>query len=89
MVDRREHEAETGLRQALRHLRRLQGTVQYTLATAHNDTGGVGNFLLDKQLMTVDNSTSSRFADRVYVSWTRFLFNPITGRYTLNPAVRI
>jgi len=40
--------------------------------TAHNDTSGAGDFLLDKQLMTVDNSKSSRFADRVYFTWTTF-----------------
>jgi hypothetical protein len=38
----------------------------------HNDTAGAGNFLLDKQLMTVDNHPGSRFADRIYVSWTTF-----------------
>jgi hypothetical protein len=38
----------------------------------HDDTAGVGDFLLDKQLMTVDNHTGSPFRDRVYVSWTTF-----------------
>ena len=38
----------------------------------HDDTAGAGDFLLDKQLMTVDNHPGSRFADRVYVSWTTF-----------------
>jgi hypothetical protein len=38
----------------------------------HNDTAGAGDFLLDKQLMTVDNHLSSRFRDRVYVTWTTF-----------------
>jgi hypothetical protein len=28
---------------------------------------------------------SSPFRDRVYVSWTRFLFNPITGAYVQSP----
>jgi hypothetical protein len=40
--------------------------------TAHNDTAGAGNFLLDKQLLTVDNHPGSRFADRIYVTWTTF-----------------
>jgi hypothetical protein len=40
--------------------------------TTHNDTAGAGNFLLDKQLLTVDNHPGSRFADRVYVTWTTF-----------------
>jgi hypothetical protein len=38
----------------------------------HNDTAGVGDFLLDKQLLTVDDHPGSRFADRVYVTWTTF-----------------
>jgi hypothetical protein len=38
----------------------------------HNDTAGAGNFLLDKQLITVDNHAGSPFADRVYVTWTTF-----------------
>jgi hypothetical protein len=37
-----------------------------------NDTAGAGNALLDKQLLTVDNNKGSKFADRVYVSWTTF-----------------
>jgi hypothetical protein len=37
-----------------------------------DDTAGSGSSLLDKQLLTVDASTSSRFRDRVYVSWTTF-----------------
>ncbi|WP_284740314.1 sialidase family protein [Amycolatopsis sp. RTGN1] len=38
----------------------------------HDDTAGAGNFLLDKQLLTVDNNPRSPFRDRVYVSWTTF-----------------
>jgi hypothetical protein len=38
----------------------------------HNDVAGAGNFLLDKQLLTVDNSRTSAFRDRVYVTWTTF-----------------
>jgi hypothetical protein len=40
--------------------------------TTHNDTAGAGTFLLDKQLLTVDNHPGSRFADRIYVTWTTF-----------------
>ncbi|WP_245805081.1 sialidase family protein [Amycolatopsis australiensis] len=39
---------------------------------AHDDTAGAGNFLLDKQLLTVDANPRSPFRDRVYVSWTTF-----------------
>ncbi|MEC3981957.1 sialidase family protein [Amycolatopsis sp. H20-H5] len=38
----------------------------------HNDTAGAGNFLLDKQLLTVDNNVRSPYRDRVYLSWTTF-----------------
>jgi hypothetical protein len=38
----------------------------------HNDLAGAGNFLLDKQLLTVDDGMSSPFRDRVYVTWTTF-----------------
>lgn len=40
--------------------------------TEHNDVVGAGDFLLDKQLMTVDNHVGSPFQDRVYVTWTQF-----------------
>ena len=38
----------------------------------HNDVAGAGNFLNDKPLMTVDDSTSSAYRDRIYVTWTVF-----------------
>ncbi len=38
----------------------------------HNDIAGAGNVLIDKAEMTVDNHPGSRFADRIYVSWTTF-----------------
>jgi hypothetical protein len=38
----------------------------------HDDTAGAGDFLLDKQLMTVDNHPGSKFVDRVYMTWTTF-----------------
>jgi len=38
----------------------------------HDDTAGAGDFLLDKQLMTVDSHMQSPFRDRVYVTWTTF-----------------
>jgi hypothetical protein len=37
-----------------------------------NDVAGTGATLLDKQLMTVDNTVGSPFQDRVYVTWTDF-----------------
>lgn len=41
-------------------------------AAEHSDLPGAGDFLLDKQLMTVDHYTASPFRDRVYVTWTTF-----------------
>ena len=38
----------------------------------HNDVAGAGNFLLDKPLMAVDDSTTSPFRDRIYVAYTAF-----------------
>ena len=41
--------------------------------------------LNDKEWIAVDSHVGSPFQDRVYVSWTRFLFNPHTGRYVQSP----
>jgi hypothetical protein len=38
----------------------------------NDDTAGTGAFFEDKQYMTVDNSSTSRFRDRIYVTWTEF-----------------
>jgi hypothetical protein len=39
----------------------------------------------DKEWIAADWHASSAFRDRVYVSWTRFLFNPIKGSYVQSP----
>ncbi len=41
--------------------------------------------LNDKEWIGVDTHAGSPFLDRVYVSWTRFLFNPHNGRYVQGP----
>jgi hypothetical protein len=41
--------------------------------------------LNDKEWIGVDSHAGSPFQDRVYVSWTRFVFNPINGRYVQSP----
>ena len=41
--------------------------------------------LNDKPWVAVDSHASSAFRDRVYVSWTRFIFNPHNGRYVQSP----
>jgi hypothetical protein len=39
----------------------------------------------DKEWIAADAHASSRFRDRVYVSWTRFIFNPANGHYVQSP----
>ena len=41
--------------------------------------------LNDKEWIAADWHASSPYRDRVYVSWTRFLFNPHNGRYVQSP----
>jgi len=41
--------------------------------------------LNDKEWIAVDRNVASPFLDRVYVSWTRFLFNAKNGSYTQSP----
>jgi hypothetical protein len=40
--------------------------------TLNQDTAGAGAILEDKQYLTVDNSVTSPFRDRLYVTWTEF-----------------
>ncbi len=41
----------------------------------------------DKEWIGVDSHSSSPFQGRVYLSWTRFIFNPQNGRYVHSPIV--
>ncbi len=41
--------------------------------------------LNDKEWIAADWHVSSPFRDRVYVSWTRFIFNPHNGSYVQSP----
>ena len=41
--------------------------------------------LNDKEWIAVDSHSGSPFQDRVYVSWTRFIFNPRNGNYVQSP----
>jgi hypothetical protein len=65
-----------------------------TFDSAGNLTWGAPTFinattapstLNDKPWIAVDSHPSSPFHDRVYVSWTRFIFNPQNGRYVQSP----
>ena len=39
----------------------------------------------DKEWIAVDHNASSPFRDRIYVTWTRFIFNPSKGSYVQSP----
>jgi hypothetical protein len=39
----------------------------------------------DKEWIAADSNPLSPFRDRVYVSWTRFIFNPYNGAYVQSP----
>ena len=39
----------------------------------------------DKEWIAADANKGSRFRDRVYVTWTRFIFSPTTGAYVQSP----
>ena len=41
--------------------------------------------LNDKEWIAVDSNVSSPFRDRIYVTWTRFIFNPSNGHYVQSP----
>ncbi|HKB93090.1 MAG TPA: sialidase family protein [Gaiellaceae bacterium] len=39
----------------------------------------------DKEWIAVDHNPASPYRDRVYVTWTRFIFNPARGSYVQSP----
>ncbi len=41
--------------------------------------------LNDKEWMAIDTHAASPFVNRIYVTWTRFVFNPTTGGYVQSP----
>jgi hypothetical protein len=41
--------------------------------------------LNDKEWSAVDSNTSSPFRDHIYVTWTRFIFNPSHGNHVESP----
>jgi hypothetical protein len=60
------------------------GNLTWSQPTFINQTTSPST-LNDKEWIAADWHVSSPYRDRVYVSWTRFLFNPINGRYTQSP----
>jgi hypothetical protein len=60
------------------------GHLSWSAPTFINQTTAPST-LNDKEWIAVDAHASSPFRDRVYVSWTRFLFNPQNGAYKQSP----
>ena len=60
------------------------GSLSWSAPTFINATTSPST-LNDKEWIAVDHNVSSPFRDRIYVTWTRFLFNPHNGAYTQSP----
>src|SRR5438270_2762437 len=61
-----------------------RGKLSWSQPTFINQTTSPST-LNDKEWIAVDTRTGSRFRDRIYVSWTRFIFNPSNGGYVQSP----
>lgn len=60
------------------------GSVSWSAPTFINQTTSPST-LNDKEWIAIDDNASSPFRDRIYVTWTRFLFNADNGKYTQSP----
>lgn len=60
------------------------GALSWSAPTFINPTTSSSVFN-DKEWIAADHNVSSPFRDRVYVTWTRFLFNPQSGAYVQSP----
>lgn len=60
------------------------GALTWSAPTFINPTTSPAT-LNDKEWIAADANPASRFRDRVYVTWTRFIFNPHNGRYVQSP----
>ena len=60
------------------------GNLTWSAPTFINQTTSPST-LNDKEWIAVDHNASSPFRDRIYVTWTRFIFNPHTGAYVQSP----
>ena len=60
------------------------GTLSWSPPTFINQTTSPST-LNDKEWIAVDSHSGSPFQDRIYVSWTRFIFNPHNGSYVQSP----
>ncbi len=61
-----------------------QGALSWSAPTFINPTTSPSIFN-DKEWIAVDSNASSPFRDRVYVTWTRFVFSAGTGNYVQSP----
>src|SRR5438874_10517157 len=60
------------------------GNLSWSAPTFINPTTSPA-ILNDKEWIAVDSNTSSPFRDRVYVTWTGYVFKSHTGVYSLSP----
>jgi len=60
------------------------GALTWSQPTFINQTSAP-SVLNDKEWIAADWHASSPYKDRVYVSWTRFIFNPAKGSYVQSP----
>jgi hypothetical protein len=60
------------------------GSLSWTAPTFINPTTS-SSTLNDKEWIAVDSHAGSQFQDRIYVTWTRFLFNAKSGAYRQSP----
>jgi hypothetical protein len=60
------------------------GNLSWSAPTFINQTTSPST-LNDKEWIAVDDNPASPFRDRIYVTWTRFLFNAHDGKYTQSP----
>jgi len=60
------------------------GNLTWSAPTFINPTTSPSVFN-DKEWIAADAHVSSPFRDRVYVTWTRFVFNPANGSYVQSP----
>ncbi len=60
------------------------GQLSWSAPTFVNQTTSPALFN-DKEWIAADSYAASPFRDRVYVTWTRFIFNPSNGNYVQSP----
>jgi hypothetical protein len=64
------------------------GALSWSAPTFINQTTSPAIFN-DKEWIVADANSGSPFRDRVYVTFTRFIFNPINGHYVQSPIMEV